>query len=247
MKGAENKVTRLGGFQGGGEGFLVADLPDENHIRVFPQGGTQSVVELEGVHPHLPVPDQGSFAFMHEFHRVLNREDVAGFIAIDPVDHRGEGGAFAGTGGACHQDQTLGATGQFGQHLRQLELLHREDGLRDQAQHHRRAPQRVEQVDSDAHEGERMGAVELLLAEEGIDLLRGQDLVQPPLKSGEVGGGPFGGLHLTAGPVPRHFANAEMNVGVSFLVRDLDDGLQVGCAMGCGRWRSSGRCYSWLR
>ena len=92
-----------------------------------------------------------------------------------------------------------------------------------------------------------MGAVELLLAEEGIDLLRGQDLVQPPLKGGEVGGGPFGALHLPAGPVPRHFADAQMNVGVSLLVGDFDDGLQVGSAMGCGRWRSSGRCYSWLR
>ena len=36
----EDQVARLGGFQGGGEGFLVADLPDENHIGVFPQGGT---------------------------------------------------------------------------------------------------------------------------------------------------------------------------------------------------------------
>ena len=171
MKGAEHQVARLGGFQGGGEGVLVADLPDENHVGVLPQCGTQGVVELEGVHPHFPMPDQGSFALMHEFHRVLNREDVAGFVAVDPVDHRGEGGAFARTGGACHQNQTLGATGQFGQHRRQLQLLHGQDGLGDQPEHHGRAPQRIKQVDPDADEGKGMGSVELLLAEERVNLL----------------------------------------------------------------------------
>ena len=117
------------------------------------------------------MPDQGSFALMHEFHRVLNREDVAGFVAVDPVDHRGEGGAFPRTGGAGHQNQTLGATGQFRQHLRQLQLLHGQDGLGDQSEHHGRAPQGIKQVDPDADEGKGMGSVELLLAEERVNLL----------------------------------------------------------------------------
>ena len=95
MQGAEHQVAGLGCFEGGGERFLVADLTHQDHVRVFAKCRPQGVVELQRVHPHLPMSDQGAAAFMHELHRILDREDVPGLVAIDPVDHRGEGGALA--------------------------------------------------------------------------------------------------------------------------------------------------------
>ena len=40
------------------ERALVADLADQDHVRVLSQRGPQGVVELQGVQPHFPMPDQ---------------------------------------------------------------------------------------------------------------------------------------------------------------------------------------------
>ena len=58
VQSAEHQVTGLGGFQSNGERLPVADLADQNHVRVLSQRGPQGVVELQGVQPHLPMPDQ---------------------------------------------------------------------------------------------------------------------------------------------------------------------------------------------
>ena len=41
---------------------------------------------------------------------------MAAHVAIDPVDHRGEGGALAGAGGARNQDHSLWPSRQFLEH-----------------------------------------------------------------------------------------------------------------------------------
>ncbi len=55
---------------------------------------------------------------------VLDGDDV-GLIAlfIDDVDHRGEGGGFAGTGGAGDQDQAARLVQQFADRGRQADLV----------------------------------------------------------------------------------------------------------------------------
>ena len=49
--------------------------------------------------------DQALLAFMHEFDRILNGEDVFVFVVVDMVDHGGEGGGLAGASGSGHQHQ----------------------------------------------------------------------------------------------------------------------------------------------
>ena len=95
VQGAKHQVTGLGGLEGGGQGLRVADLADQDHIGVFAQGRPQGVVKLAGVLPHLAVTHQRLTAFMHELHRILDREDVAGHVGVDPVDHCRQGGALA--------------------------------------------------------------------------------------------------------------------------------------------------------
>ena len=141
MQRSEHQVAGLGRFQGRGKGFLIPDFADQNHIGVFPQGRPQGVVESEGVQPHFPVPDEGLAALVHELDGILDREDVACLVAVDPIDHGRQGCAFAGPCRSGHQDQSLRTGREALQHAGEIQLLHGEDRLRNQAQHHRRAPQ----------------------------------------------------------------------------------------------------------
>ena len=129
------------------------------------------------MHPHLTVANQGTTAFVHEFHRILNGEYVPGFIAIDPVDHCGKSCAFPRSSRSCDQDEPLGSRRQFGQHRGKIELFQSQDCLWNEPQHHGWPPQRVEQVDADTHEGKRVGSVKLLFSQKSVDLLRRKNLV----------------------------------------------------------------------
>ena len=55
---AEHQVTGLGGFQSRGKRLPVADLSDQDHVRVLSQRGPKGVVELQGVQAHFSMPDQ---------------------------------------------------------------------------------------------------------------------------------------------------------------------------------------------
>ena len=52
-----------------------------------------------------------------------------------------------------------------------------------------------------------MGAVKFLVAVEAIDLLWRQDFLEPSLKDFGAGDWPIRALHVTPGPVARHFPN----------------------------------------
>ena len=71
-----------------------------------------------------------------------------------------------------------------------------------------------------------MGTVELLFAEECINLLRRKYFLQPGLECREITDGPFRGLHLTTGSVTGHFPDAKMNVGMPFVVGDANNLLE---------------------
>ena len=72
-----------------------------------------------------------------------------------------------------------------------------------------------------------MGSVELLFPEEGIDLLRGEDLAKPALKDLLIGHRPVGGLHFTAGTKAGNFVHTQVNIGMALLVGDLHDRLET--------------------
>ena len=81
----------MAGFREGDgvfHGFRVADFADENHVRRLTQCIFQRVMPSVGVDADFTVRDERHLGFMHIFHRVFDRDDVAGRGAIALIDHR---------------------------------------------------------------------------------------------------------------------------------------------------------------
>ena len=258
MQGAKYQVACLGGLDGCGQGLLITYFPNQDYIGVLSKGCPQGVVEHLGVLTNLPVSNQRLATFMYEFDRIFDGENMAAHVAIDPVDHRGKGGALAGAGGARNQDHSLGPGRQLLEHWRQVEIFHGGDLLGDQPQHHRRTPQRIQQVDAHSHKGKGVGAVEFLLALEGVDFNGAEHLSHPAAEGGRISHGPTGASHLPPGPEAGFLSNSQVHVGVAPLVGYAHDAFEaVGLAAviypgggssnvwGGGRGRRSGRCCGW--
>ena len=115
-------MARVGGLERGVQRFHVADLADQDHVRVLPQhvpeGGAEESVSLptsrwEMLRLHVAV---------QELDRVLDRDDVDPAVLVDVVDHRGERGRFARAGHAGHQHQPAGLERDLLEHLGQMQL-----------------------------------------------------------------------------------------------------------------------------
>ena len=77
----EHQVPGLGELDAVFHGLAVADLADQDHIRCLPQGVPEGAVPGIGVDADLAVRDDAALVLMHEFHRVLDGDDVAaGFL-----------------------------------------------------------------------------------------------------------------------------------------------------------------------
>ena len=57
--------------------------------------------------------DQTLFAFMHEFDRIFQGQDMAIIVLVHLVDHRRQRGGFAGARGAGHEHDAVGLLAQF--------------------------------------------------------------------------------------------------------------------------------------
>ena len=71
----------------------------------------------------LALVDQGLNWRVNEFDRVFDSDDMAVFVAVDIVDHRGKGGRFTATGGPGNQDQALFQIGQSADRPWRAELV----------------------------------------------------------------------------------------------------------------------------
>ena len=92
MQGAHDEVSRFRCRHGKLNRLDVAQLTDENDIRVFPERAFERSGEGFGRSPHLALIDQRHFGCMHEFHRVFDREDMALHVRVDIIDHGGKRG-----------------------------------------------------------------------------------------------------------------------------------------------------------
>ena len=68
--------------------FQVAHFADQDHVRVFAQGGAQGVREGLGVHAQFALVDDGHLVRVQVLNRVFNRDDMLGAVDVDVVDHR---------------------------------------------------------------------------------------------------------------------------------------------------------------
>src|SRR5258708_14393300 len=81
-----------------------------------------------------------------ELDRVLHRDDVAGQLLVDLVDHGRERGALARAGGARDENQAAGLIGEMGDHGGQPEGVERLDVERNLPDYHGDAPALLEPV-----------------------------------------------------------------------------------------------------
>ena len=85
MQGAEYQVTGFGGGQRKADGFQVAQLTNEDDVRVFTQRGAQGVSKTLRVAVYLALVHQAFFRFVHEFDRVFDSKDVFVAVFVDVV------------------------------------------------------------------------------------------------------------------------------------------------------------------
>ena len=132
------------------------------------------------------------------------------------------------------------------QNIRQLQLFHREDGLRNQPQNHRWSVKGVQEIDADPYEREGVGSIEFLFPEKTVNLLRRQDFLEPASEYGGAGDRPIGGQHLPSGAITRLFSDAEVHIGISLFKRRLHNRLEAGRPPSAGcRCRFGGPWVRW--
>jgi hypothetical protein len=116
--------------------------------RVFAQRRAQRVVEAQCVRADLALVDQTLLGLVHELDRVLDRQHVAEFVFVQVVDHRRQRRRLARAGRPGHEHQTARLEREFGEHLRRVELLQRQDLRRNGPEHRAGAAVLVERVDA---------------------------------------------------------------------------------------------------
>ena len=73
---AEHEVAGLGRLDGDGDRLEIAQLADQDDVRVLAQRRAQRVLERVGVRVHLALVDQALLVLVHELDRILDRDDV---------------------------------------------------------------------------------------------------------------------------------------------------------------------------
>jgi hypothetical protein len=188
---------------------------------------------------------------VHEFDRVLDREDVLGARPVDLVDQRGEGRRLTGTGRAGDEHQAARLGGERVQRGGQAELLERLDLLGDDAEDRAYGLALEVDVDAEAREaGDAVGEVELPLDLEVLLLLAREDLVHELL--GVLGRERLDLLHPL--DVPAHAsrrlgADGEVQVGGAsrrHLLQQVVDGISHRHGMGSPSTELSARLESHL-
>ena len=120
---AERQVACLGDPKRRLGGFEVAQLADENDVRILAQRRTERFGKSMRVGMHLSLIDEAAFVLMDVLDRIFDRENVLVALVVDFVEHGGERGRLAATGWPCHKHEPARPLGQRRQHLRQRQLL----------------------------------------------------------------------------------------------------------------------------
>ncbi len=232
----ENAHFRCG--HGDAHGLQVAQLSDENHVRVLAQRRVQRGSEAGGVLADLALAYEAVLAVVYEFDGVFDREDVAAHTQVDIVDHRGERRGLAGARLARDQDQAVIGLGHLPHGFRQLQLIEGQRLGRNRAEDCADAVELAHDVDAEAPAlGNGVGEIGPILGFEPLERRLGHDLVERLLH--EIRREllrPQGG-EIAVQADARRIAGDEMQVG-SLPLEDFDE-IRVDHGHGGS---SSGRC-----
>ena len=158
----EDEMARLGCLERGLSGFRVAQLADQDRVRVLPEGAAKRLGEARGVEPHLALVHDREVVGVEDLDRILDRDDVRPAGAVDPIDHGGERRRLARAGGAGDEDETPLLLGERLDSRRQMQLLEGRDGGRDDPQRHGDGAALAKDVDAESRQAfGRVGEVEI--------------------------------------------------------------------------------------
>ena len=105
VQSREHQVTCFSCRQGGGDGFDIAHLTDEDHIGVLAHSRTHSRGEIIGINADFTLINHGLLVMVNDFNGIFNGHDVDFTVFIDVIDHSGHRGGLARTRRASDQDQ----------------------------------------------------------------------------------------------------------------------------------------------
>ena len=145
---AQHEVTGLGGRHCHGDGLRIAQLADQDHVRVFAHRCAYALREARDVCAQLALDDLTVLAAVDELDRILEADDVELSGLVQVVDHRRERRRLAGARGAGDEHHALMEVAQLGDDGRQRQLLERGHFRRNGAEG--RTDARVLAIDVDA-------------------------------------------------------------------------------------------------
>eukprot|EP00828_Plagiopyla_frontata_P021070 TRINITY_DN2722_c0_g1_i1.p2 TRINITY_DN2722_c0_g1~~TRINITY_DN2722_c0_g1_i1.p2 ORF type:complete len:137 (+),score=20.99 TRINITY_DN2722_c0_g1_i1:428-838(+) len=93
--------------EGGGDGFGIAHLTNENYVRVLSEYKFEGVAETEGVGMDFALFDDCLFVGMYIFNGVFDGDDMAAALRVDTVDHGGKGGCLLYTSDAADEEDSV--------------------------------------------------------------------------------------------------------------------------------------------
>ena len=135
----------------------------------------------------LALIDDAVLVCVKKLHRVFDRDDVLVPLAIDLVDHRGQGRRFSGTGRPGDENQPARAIANLFDNARKSELFERQDLVRDLPVDGSRRAALIEDVGAEAGQPfDAEGNVELEIFLEAVLLRVGQNRVRQLFRIGSV-------------------------------------------------------------
>ena len=109
----EDEVARLGRLQRGLRRLGVAQLADQDRVRILAKRAAKRLAEALGVEADLALVDDRALIGVQDLDRVLDRDDVRPPRAVDVVDHRGERRRLARAGRAGDEDEAAVLLGEL--------------------------------------------------------------------------------------------------------------------------------------
>ena len=136
----ERARSRLGRLHRGLRRHRIAQLPDQDHVRIGTQRSAQGLLERGRVQPDFTLVDDALRVSVEELDRVFDRDDVTVPCSVDVPDDRGERGRLARSGRPRAEDQAPMLLGEQRDALGKAEVAKDRDVAWDQAEGEEIAP-----------------------------------------------------------------------------------------------------------
>ena len=149
VDGAEHQVPGLGRLDGRLESLAVAHFAHQHDVGVFADGVFHADLEVLDIHADLALIDQALVVGEGEFDGVFQGQDMLAVVVVDPVQHRGDGGALAGAGDAGQEDHPLAVAAEFFQRRGQVQGAEIGDEVVHPPRHQPRLPHLLQDVDAE--------------------------------------------------------------------------------------------------